>query len=182
MYIWAKLHLFVLLLYASNLQIYLIFKHNNTYIPIIYPKLYLHISQIIPADICDYIFRYPRLYLQISQIIPADIPDYIYRYPRLYLQISQIIPADIPDYTFRYPRLYLQISQIMPVEIRDYIFKYPRLCLQISQIIPADIQYYTVKPLITNTSKEFINSYFSLSDNGMLQIFSFLIKWLYGTL
>ena len=25
-------------------------------------------------------------------------------------------------------------------------------------------------------------SYFSLSDNGMLQIFSFLIKWLYGTL
>jgi len=25
-------------------------------------------------------------------------------------------------------------------------------------------------------------SYSSLSDNGMLQIFSFLIKWLYGTL
>ena len=25
-------------------------------------------------------------------------------------------------------------------------------------------------------------SYSSLSDNGMLEIFSFLIKWLYGTL
>ena len=36
-------------------------------------------------------------------------------------------------------------------------------------------------------NKEYIErihqmSYSSLSDNGMLQIFSFLIKWLYGTL
>ncbi len=42
------------------------------------------------------------------------------------------------------------------------------------------LQWNTVKPLITNTSKVFINSL--LSDNGMLQIFSFLIKWLHGTL
>ena len=32
----------------------------------------------------------------------------------------------------------------------------------------------TVKPLITNTSKEFIKC--RISDNGMLQIFSFSIK------
>ena len=36
-------------------------------------------------------------------------------------------------------------------------------------------------------NKEYIErihqmSYSSLSDNGMLQVFSFLIEWLYGTL
>ena len=41
----------------------------------------------------------------------------------------------------------------------------------------------TVKPLITNTSKEFIKCrILHFLINGMLQISSFLIKWLYGTL
>jgi len=40
---------------------------------------------------------------------------------------------------------------------------------------------------IENLNNEYIErihqmSYSSLSDNGMLQLFSFLIKWLYGTL
>ena len=60
---------------------------------------------------------------------------------------------------------------------------------QIAPMVPelwSDIQgnrvYYS-----ETLNKEYIEriqqmSYSSLSDNGMLQIFSFLIKWLYGTL
>ena len=57
--------------------------------------------------------------------------------------------------------------------------------------IPPNFVLYFVPPnfvLYSETlNKEYIEriqqmSYSSLSDNGMLQIFSFLIKWLYRTL
>ena len=48
-------------------------------------------------------------------------------------------------------------------------------------IHPFHIHRGTVKPLITNTSKEFIKCRI-LHFLIMLQIFSFLIKWLYGAL
>ena len=49
--------------------------------------------------------------------------------------------------------------------------------------LPAkSLYFYTVKPLITNTSKEFITCRILHFYNGMLQIFSFLIRRLYRTL
>ena len=49
------------------------------------------------------------------------------------------------------------------------------------------IYVITVKMYSKTLNNEYIErihqmSYSSLSDNGMLQVFSFLIKWLYGTL
>ena len=49
------------------------------------------------------------------------------------------------------------------------------------------IQYVSTWSYSETLNKEYIErihqmSYSSLSDNGMLLIFSFLIKWLYGTL
>ena len=49
------------------------------------------------------------------------------------------------------------------------------------------IYVITLKMYSETLNNEYIErihqmSYSSLSDNGMLQVFSFLIKWLYGTL
>ena len=49
------------------------------------------------------------------------------------------------------------------------------------------IGYFDLSYISETHNKEYIErilkmSYSSLSDNGMLQIFSFLIKWLYGTI
>ena len=54
-------------------------------------------------------------------------------------------------------------------------------CIHIIQLKYELYRYNIVKPQISQTSKESSNV-ISLSDNGILQIISFLIKWLYGAL
>ena len=78
----------------------------------------------------------------------------------------------------------------------------PRIsCILLQELFSQDLQWESNKEdiLLSKTiaqkfslydetlNNEYIKrihqkSYYSLSDNGMLQIFSFLIKWLYGTL
>ena len=61
------------------------------------------------------------------------------------------------------------------------------LVYQIVQKSDYCLLLYLINYYSETLNKEYIEripqmSYSSLSDNGMLQIFSFLIKWLYGTL
>ena len=73
--------------------------------------------------------------------------------------------------------------------INIYLPRWPKVCT--SGMTPKPCLSASERSSATSYSKTINNeyiesihqmSYSSLSNNGMVQIFSFLIKWLYGTL